>query len=73
MNERIVMDPQIQHGKPVIRDTRVPVARVLGGLAGGMSFDEICREYDLAPEAIRAAIQYAEELVEQEAHYPLPA
>jgi uncharacterized protein (DUF433 family) len=73
MNERIVLDPQIQHGKPVIRDTRVPVACVLGGLAGGMSFDEVFREYDLAPEDIRAAIQYAEELVEQEAHYPLPA
>jgi uncharacterized protein (DUF433 family) len=56
MNERIVMDPQVQHGKPVIRDTRVPVARVLGGLAGGMSFDEIWREYDLSPEDIRAAI-----------------
>jgi len=73
MNERIVMDPQVQHGKPVIRDTRVPVARVLGGLAGGMSFDEICQEYDLTPADIRAAIQYAEELVEQEAHYTLPA
>ena len=73
MNERIVMDPRVQHGKPVIRDTRVPVARVLGGLAGGMSFEEVCREYDLAPEDIRAAIRYAEELVEQEAHYPLPA
>jgi uncharacterized protein (DUF433 family) len=73
MNERIVMDPQVQHGKPVIRDTRVPVARVLGGLAGGMSFDEICQEYDLTPADIRATIQYAEELVEQEAHYPLPA
>lgn len=59
MNERIVMDPQVQHGKPVIRGTRVPVARVLGGLAGGMSFDEVCREYDLIPEDIRAAIRYA--------------
>jgi uncharacterized protein (DUF433 family) len=38
-----------------------------------MSFDEICQEYDLTPADIRAAIQYAEELVEQEAHYPLPA
>jgi uncharacterized protein (DUF433 family) len=31
MNERIVIDPEIQHGKPVIRGTRVPVARILGG------------------------------------------
>jgi uncharacterized protein (DUF433 family) len=38
MNERIVIDPAIQHGKPVIRGTRVPVARIIGGLAGGNSW-----------------------------------
>jgi uncharacterized protein (DUF433 family) len=72
MNERIIIDPELQHGKPVIRGTRVPVARILGGLAGGMTFDEICREYDVSAEDIRAAIEYAEELVEQETHHPLP-
>jgi len=72
VNDRIVVDPQVQHGKPIIRGTRVPVARVLGGLAGGMSFEEICREYDVTPEDIRAAVGYAEELVEQEVHHPLP-
>ena len=73
MNDRIVIDPEIQHGKPVIRGTRVPVVRILGGLAGGMTFEEICREYDLTADDIRAAVQYAEELVEQEVHHPLPA
>ncbi len=73
MNERIVIDPEVQHGKPVIRGTRVPVARILAGLAGGMSFDELCREYDLTVDDIRAAIDYAEELVEQETHHPLPS
>jgi len=72
MNERIIIDAELQHGKPVIRGTRVPVARILGGLAGGMTFDDICREYDVSAEDIRAAIQYAEELVERETHYPLP-
>ncbi len=72
MNERIIIDPELQHGKPVIRGTRVPVTRILGGLAGGMTFDEICREYDVTAEDIRAAITYAEELVEQETHHPLP-
>ena len=72
MNERIIIDPELQHGKPVIRGTRVPVARILGGLAGGMTFDDICREFDVSAEDIRAAIQYAEELVEQETHHPLP-
>jgi len=73
MNERILIDPEVQHGKPVIRGTRVPVAHILGGLAGGMTFDQLCREYEVSMEDIRAAIHYAEELVEQEAHYPLPS
>ena len=34
MQDRLVIDPAMQHGKPVIRGTRVPVARILGGLAG---------------------------------------
>jgi len=72
MHERIVIDPQVQHGKPIIRGTRVPVARILGGLAASMTFEELCREYDVTSEDIRAAIQYAEELVEQEVHHPLP-
>jgi uncharacterized protein (DUF433 family) len=72
MNERIVIDPEVQHGQPVIHDTRVPVARVLGGLAGGMTFEAVCREFDLSAEEVRAAIRYAQELVEQEAHHPLP-
>lgn len=72
MHDRIIIDPELQHGKPVIRGTRVPVARILGGLAGGMTFDEICREYEVSVEDIRAAITYAQELVEQETHHPLP-
>ncbi len=72
MNERIIIDPEIQHGKPVIRGTRVPVTRILTGLAGKMTFDEICQEYEVTVEDIQATITYAEELVEQETHYPLP-
>ena len=72
MNERIVIDPEIQHGKPVIRGTRVPVTRILAGLAGKMTFDEICREYEVTVEDIQAAMDYAEDLVEQETHHTLP-
>ena len=71
MNSRIAIDPEIQHGKPVIRGTRVPVTRLLGGLAGGMNFAELCTEYDVTVEDIRAAIGYAEELVDRESHFPL--
>jgi len=59
MNERIVIDPRIQHGKPVIRGTRVPVARIVGGLAGGMTFEEVQKEYGITPEDIRAALDFA--------------
>ncbi|MGC9445435.1 MAG: DUF433 domain-containing protein [Candidatus Methanospirareceae archaeon] len=41
----IVIDPEIRHGKPVIRGTRVPVELILGSLAGGMRVDEVAREY----------------------------
>jgi uncharacterized protein (DUF433 family) len=73
MNERIQIDPTICHGKPVIRGTRVPVSIVLGSLAGGMTSEELRREYDLAPEDLLAAFAYAAELVDEERHHALPA
>lgn len=72
MNDRILIDPAIQHGKPIIRGTRVPVVRILGGLAGGMSIDEVIQEYDVAEEDVRAALAYASEVIAQEEHHPLP-
>lgn len=59
MNDRIVIDPKICHGKPVIRATRTPVAIVVGSLAGGMTFEEIQADYDLTPDDIRAALAFA--------------
>ncbi len=72
MDDRIVIDPQIQHGKPVIRGTRVPVARIVGGLAGGMTKEEIMREYEISEEDVRAALGYAAQLIEGEVFHPLP-
>lgn len=71
MNERILIDPAISHGKPVIRGTRVPVSIVVGSLAGGMTFEEIEREYDLTTADIRAALKFASELVDQESFFSL--
>ncbi|MEA1927976.1 MAG: DUF433 domain-containing protein [Candidatus Auribacterota bacterium] len=73
MNNRIIIDPKIQHGKPVIQGTRVPVVRVIGGMAGGMTPGEIMREYEIEEEDIHAALCYAGELIEQEEFYPIPA
>lgn len=72
MNDRIVIDPAICHGKPIIRNTRMPVAIVVGSLAGGMSFEEVQREYNLTLDDIRAALRFAGELVEKEEFHPLP-
>ncbi|HEY4368760.1 MAG TPA: DUF433 domain-containing protein [Steroidobacteraceae bacterium] len=69
---RIVLDPAIHHGKPVIRGTRVPVTTVVGSLAGGMTFEEIQREYDLSVDDIRAALRFVAELAEQKSFHPLP-
>ena len=71
IKERIIIDPKIQHGKPVIRGTRVPVARVIGGLAGGMTFEEIAKEYDITTDDIASALAYAADLIDTEECYPL--
>jgi uncharacterized protein (DUF433 family) len=72
MNERVVIDEEIHHGKPVIRGTRVPITRILGGLAGGMTHEKIMREYEVTGEDILAALGYASDLIESEEFHPLP-
>jgi uncharacterized protein (DUF433 family) len=72
MDSRVVIDPKVCHGKPVIHGTRTPVAIVVGSLAGGMSFEDVQREYGLTIEDIRAALKFASELLEKEQHHPLP-
>lgn len=62
----VTADPQVAFGKAVIAGTRVPVALVLGQLAGGVSVSELCAEYDLTPDQVRAAMRYGAWLAEQE-------
>jgi uncharacterized protein (DUF433 family) len=73
MNDQIVIDPKICHGKPVVRGTRMPVSLIVGSLAGGMGFEEVEREYTLTRAQIRAALKFAGELVDQEEHHSLGA
>jgi uncharacterized protein (DUF433 family) len=70
--ERIVIDPRVQHGKPVIRGTRVPVARVMAELAGGMTREDVMREYGIASEDVAAALAYAADLLEADEFHQLP-
>jgi uncharacterized protein (DUF433 family) len=56
---RISIDEKVRFGKPVIKGTRVPVDLIIGKLAGGMTYEEVMSEYDLAREDILAALHYA--------------
>lgn len=44
--ERIVMNPKVMVGKPVVRGTRLTVQYILGLLAHGATMDEILQEYE---------------------------
>jgi uncharacterized protein (DUF433 family) len=65
MHYRIEINPEVCHGKPVIRGTRIMVRNILGALAGGDSIDDILRNYpELKYEDIETAIAYAIELID---------
>ena len=63
--EYITSDPDILHGKPRLKGTRIPVSLVLGYLAAGRSADEILAEFpDLNRDQIAACLDYARDLAE---------
>jgi len=62
----IVVDRQVRFGKPVIKGTRVPVDLVIGKTAGGMTIEEVMKEYDLKREDILNALSYAATLMKEE-------
>ena len=60
---RITIDVDICHGKPVVRGMRYPVDMILDLLGAGMSIEDIIRDYPLLiKEDILACIQYASQL-----------
>jgi len=63
---RIIIDKNIRHGKPVIKGTRVPVDLIVGSLAGGASMEEICEDYGIKKEDILAALEYAAQIISNE-------
>lgn len=60
---RIVVDPTVRFGKPVIEGTRVPVAPIMGKLAGGMSAADVAAEYGIAVDDVQAALAYAAQVL----------
>jgi uncharacterized protein (DUF433 family) len=72
--ERIIVDPEILAGKPVIRGTRLAVEFILELLAAGQSESQILANYPgLTREDILACLSFASYLAHEYKAYPVPA
>jgi uncharacterized protein (DUF433 family) len=61
--ERISIKPDVCHGKPVIKGTRVLVANILGALGSVDSIEEVLEDYPhITPEDVYAAMDFGAEL-----------
>ena len=72
--ERIVLDPKVLVGKPIIKGTRISVEFVIDLLARGWTKEQILKEYDhLQAEDIQACLAYASEVLKSERVFLSPA
>lgn len=71
MVDRIVADPKVMLGKPVVRGTRITVEQILRLLKQGITVQEILKDYSHLKRAdIEAAIDYAADALDNERVYP---
>lgn len=71
--DRIVIDPDILVGKPIIKGTRISVEFVIDLLGRGWSTEHILQEYDhLSREDIHACLSYAGQVLKSERIYLMP-
>jgi uncharacterized protein (DUF433 family) len=64
MSERIIINPDVCNGRPVIRGTRIAVQTVLEFLAAGDSIEEVLEEYPhLVREDVQACLDYASRIM----------
>ncbi len=72
LNERIVMNPVIMTGKPVIKGTRIPVDMIVRLIAQGMTLQEILEDYpQLTKDDIKAALEYVADMIRGEEVFPM--
>ena len=70
--ERIVIDPAILVGKPIIKGTRLAVEFIVDLLAQGWPEEEILRNYPgITKEDISACLKYASHILKSEKVYRL--
>ena len=69
---RVVLDPKMMCGKPVIRGTRIPVELLVRMVAQKISEAEILREYPrLESKDIEAALLYSAHVLANEDVFPM--
>jgi uncharacterized protein (DUF433 family) len=69
--ERISIDPDIHHGKPCIKGTRVPVSVIIGTVADGESPERILKSWpQLTLEDVTAALWFASALAAEATAIP---
>jgi len=69
---RIIVDPKVMAGKPVIKGTRIPVEQVLRLLAQGLTIEQILEDHpQLTKEDVMAVLLYAAKLAGKEEVYPV--
>jgi uncharacterized protein (DUF433 family) len=74
LSERIIVDPEVLAGKPVIRGTRLAVEFILELFAAGQSENDLLINYPgLTREDILACLSYASYLAHEYKAYPIPA
>lgn len=71
--DRIVSDPDILVGKPVVKGTRISVELILGWLANGWTFEQLLESYpNIDREDIQAALAFAADRMKEEDYIPFP-
>lgn len=61
--QRIIVDPEICHGRPCVRGLRYPVSWLLELMSGGMTHEEILTDFeDLQRDDLLATLAYAAQL-----------
>lgn len=65
--DRIIIDPGIMLGKPVLKGTRITVELVLRKLSEGLTIDQVIKAYpQLSKQDVYAALTFASDLIANE-------
>ena len=71
--QRIVIDPRVLVGKPIIKGTRISVELVIDLLSRGYTQEQVLQQYDhLTADDVQACLAYAGDLLKSERVYALP-